>query len=69
MATNWTAADLASVDETISMGALKVRYADGREVSYRSLSDLLAIRRIIADAIAPSSPPPRRAVAGYNSGL
>ncbi len=36
-------ARLAALDEAIDMGALKVRYSD-KEVTYRSLSEMEAIR-------------------------
>lgn len=72
MATTWTDADLTALNEAIATGALKVRYADGREVTYRSLADLRSIRDEVASALAPLAAPlgtPRRVVAGYCSGL
>lgn len=72
MATTWTDADLVALDGAIATGALKVRYADGREVTYRSLADLRSIRdevKAALDAAFAAMAKPRRVVAGYNSGL
>ena len=52
---NWTSADLVALDKAIATGATKVRFADNREVTYRSLSDMWAIRREIAAALAGST--------------
>lgn len=49
---SWTSADLASLDAAIATGAMKVRFADGREVTYRSLSDMRSIRREIVSALS-----------------
>jgi len=72
MATTWTDADLTALDAAIATGAFKVRYADGREVTYRSLADLRSIRdevKAALDAAFAASMKPRRTVAGYCSGL
>jgi hypothetical protein len=50
----WTQADLDAVKQAIALGAMKVRYADGREVTYRSLDDLRSIRDEIAAALNPA---------------
>lgn len=39
-----TQADLQALDEAIATGATKVRYGD-KEVTYRSLAEMRAIRR------------------------
>ncbi len=49
---NWTIADVAALDKSIATGATKVRFADNREVTYRSISDMWAIRREMVAAIA-----------------
>lgn len=36
----FSADDIASLEAAIATGALKVRYADGREVTYRSLGEI-----------------------------
>lgn len=48
---NWSSADLIALDKAIATGALKVRFADRREVIYRSISDMWAIRREISTAL------------------
>lgn len=60
---NWTTADLKNIDRAIATGASKVRFADGREVTNRSLADLWAIRREIAAAVeGGADPAPRMTV-------
>jgi hypothetical protein len=41
----WTQTDLDAVEQALATGALRVRYADGREVTYRSQDDLRSLRR------------------------
>lgn len=48
----FTQTDLANLDRAIATGAMKVRFADNREVTYRSISDMWAIRREIEAALA-----------------
>lgn len=58
---NWTWADVAALDKAIATGALKVRFADNREVTYRSISDMWAIRREMVSAIMGGiDPEPRQ---------
>ncbi|WP_375455725.1 phage head-tail joining protein [uncultured Methylobacterium sp.] len=52
----WTSADLASLDKAIATGATKVRFADNREVTYRSLADMRSIRKEIVEALTGSVP-------------
>lgn len=49
---NWTQADLTNLDKAIATGATKVRFADNREVTYRSITDMWSIRREILAALA-----------------
>lgn len=56
---NWTDADLRALDKAIATGATKVRFADNREVTYRSLADMRSIRKEMADALMGASSPPR----------
>lgn len=57
----FTSTDLATIEQAIATGALRVRFADGREVSYQSGADLLAARALIAAEIsAASATPPAR---------
>jgi len=54
----FTPQDLAAIDSAIASGELTIR-ANGREVTYRSLSDLLQARTLIANAIAAQTNPAR----------
>ena len=54
----FTPQDLAALDAAIASGELTIR-ANGREVTYRSLSDLLQARTLIANAIAAQTMPQR----------
>lgn len=64
----WTQSDLDTLKAAYALGARKVRYADGREVEYRSLADMKAIMDDIAAELgAPKGP--NRVVGGYNPGL
>lgn len=49
---SYTEADLERVDTAISSGVSEVEYSDGRRVRYRSIAELRAIRRTIADDLA-----------------
>lgn len=51
----WTPADLAALDKAIATGATKVRFSDNREVVYRSLAEMLSIRRVIDEALNGSA--------------
>ena len=54
----FSSADLATVEAAIATGALKVRYADGREVTYQSVADLIRVRAVIQSDINASSATP-----------
>lgn len=41
----FTADDIAALKRTLATGALEVRYADGRQVKYRSLDEMRGIIR------------------------
>ena len=57
----FTSADLATIDAAIATGALRVKFADGREVAYQTGADLLRARALIASEISASaSTPPAR---------
>lgn len=57
----FTPSDLATIDAAIATGALRVRYADGREVTYQNGADLRAARALIASEVsATSASPPQR---------
>lgn len=63
---NWTSADLASLDAAIATGAMKVRFADGREVTYRTLSDMWSIRREIVSTLGGVEAAPRQTVVEHS---
>lgn len=46
----WTQADLDALNKAVASGALSVRYVD-RTVQYRSLEEVLAIRRMMLDEL------------------
>jgi len=55
----FTTTDLAAIDAAISSGELTVRTADGKQVTLRSLSELLQARQLIASSVAAASSAPR----------
>ena len=65
MTITWQASDLAALDRAIAAGAEKVRFSDGREVTYRSLADMRSIRSEIASALGAASGRPRATFASY----
>jgi len=62
----WTEADLATLNQAIATGASKVRFADGREVTYRSLADMRSTRDEIAAALGLTAEAPRTTYASYS---
>lgn len=50
----FTQTDIDALKEAIGSGALKVRYADGREVQYRSLAEMREILRMMSDDVSGS---------------
>lgn len=46
----WTQDDLDALNEAIATGALRVRMQD-RDIQYRSLADLLAIRKMLEEQL------------------
>lgn len=57
------ASDIAKLKAALAGGVLKVRFADGREVTYRSVAE---VREIIRMAEADSGrSTPRTSVAGF----
>lgn len=61
----YSQSDLDALDRAIGTGALKVKFADGREVTYRSLADMRSIRREMSDAIAGALATPRVTFSSY----
>jgi hypothetical protein len=58
---DYTAEQLADLRSAIAEGVLKVRFSDGREMTYRSLAEMLEIeRRMAAQLEAGQARPVRR---------
>lgn len=51
---------LADLRAAIAEGVLKVRFSDGRELSYRSLDEMRRIEREMAAELEPGQVMPRR---------
>lgn len=66
----FTAEDLTAIRTAIASGVLRVRYADGREVTYQSLDQLLKAEQRIIDGIAAAAPAarPRRRTPAWRNG-
>ncbi|WP_066924555.1 hypothetical protein [Methylobacterium sp. CCH5-D2] len=62
----WTQADLDAINEAIATGASKVRFADNREVTYRSLSDMRSVRDEIAAQVGTQPEPIRTTYASFS---
>lgn len=62
----WTQTDLDAINEAIALGARKVRFADNREVEYRSLADMRSIRDEIASALGQAPEPLRTTYASFD---
>ena len=52
----FVAADLTALERAIADGVLRVRFADGREVTYQSVDALLRARGVVAGEVAAASP-------------
>lgn len=65
----WTQTQLDALDEAIASGTREVWYGQ-KKVEYRSLDEMMTLRRTMADEIARAGQPKRRRrVARYNNGL
>lgn len=67
----YTVQQIANLKAALATGATKVRFADGRETTFRSLKEM---KEIIADAESEiaagnGTPPIRRSLARYSSGF
>ncbi len=51
----WTQATLDALDLAYASGAETVRFADGRQVGYRSVDEYLALRRLMLTDIAEAA--------------
>jgi hypothetical protein len=65
----FTQDDLDVLNASIAQGALKVKYAD-KEVEYRSLKDMLELRRLMAAELGLlPDPDTNRKYAEFNKGF
>jgi hypothetical protein len=48
----WTTTDVETIEAAIVSGQSRVKFADGREVEYRSIPDLLKARDAIKMAVS-----------------
>ncbi len=65
----YTDSDLTTVRKKIAEGVTKVRFADGREVTYASVSELMAVERLIVAQLAVARRGRRAHFPCYRSGL
>ena len=54
---SWTQKDLDDLDAAIATGAMRVRYADGRETVFRNLADMTTTRNRIAAELGVTPSP------------
>jgi hypothetical protein len=61
----YTAQQLADLRAAIAEGVMKVRFSDGREMTYRSLAEMRAIERDMAAELETGQWKPRRIYAAH----
>jgi hypothetical protein len=59
---SYSAEQLADLRAAIAEGALKVRFSDGREMTYRSLAEMLEIERRMAAEVETAQVRPVRRI-------
>lgn len=57
--------DLTALEQAIALGAVKVRYADGREVTYRSLAEMRSLVNEMRSQLGIASTAPRSFIAEH----
>jgi hypothetical protein len=55
----WSASDLLEIENAIKSGTLRVKYSD-KEVTYRSLEEMLKIRDLIRKSVSEGTRGPIR---------
>lgn len=69
MSTNFTLDDLAALEQAIAKGVKTVKYTD-RELTYRSIDEMLKVRDLIRDCLGLNGEGRgRRRLATHNKGL
>ena len=61
----FTMEDVAALKRAIATGVMKVRYADGREVTYRSQAELERALQMVEREAKPTGETPRSFVAEF----
>lgn len=62
--------DIAKLEAAMATGAMKVRFADNREVFYRSLAEMRSqLATMKREVLGASSGQPTRFAAGFRSNL
>lgn len=57
----FSASDLATIEAAIASGTLRVKFADGREVTYQNADEMMRVRSAVQGEIAAASAaPPQR---------
>ncbi len=56
---SYTAEDLATLERAVASGVMRVRYSDGKEVTYRSTDELLRAIGVVKGQLAQASGAPR----------
>ena len=64
----YTVEQYNSLSEAIASGALTVKYAD-KEVTYRSLADMLRTQQLMEAELFPNNRPRRRKYAAFDKGI
>lgn len=64
----FTQQQLDTLDAAIAQGALVVKYGD-KEVTYRSLTDMIRLRNMMAESLGVLAPTAGRKFAQFSKGL
>lgn len=64
----FTQDQLDKLEAAIAQGSLRVKYAD-KEVTYRSLDEMLKIRNLMRESLGLIDSSGRRVVMGFSKGL
>lgn len=63
---SWTQNDIVVLERAIASGARRVRFSDGREITYHSLQEMMALLETIRAAVHGA--PPRVSFAKFTRG-
>lgn len=65
---SWTQADLDKLDSAIGQGVTEVTFANGQSVRYRSLKEMMQVRRLMIRELQLTTKP-RRVSPVYDRGF